>query len=194
MDLNIKIDKDSNTFDKSNSNDSTEEKSDIVIKVSKYDHNKKAELARRINKIKKKEYLINIFNIITASSKDYTENTNGVFIFFHNLDDEVYEKLESYVNNIYKLHKKNLNLKNIINSELSDSIVGISETVGDIDNTIETDTDQDNQTNLTNPTNTANMSNTNNQIKDINKQLSKKEKMIIKRKKYEQYLNKNQVV
>ncbi len=194
MDLNIKINKDSNTFDKSNSNDSTEEKSDIVIKVSKYDHNKKAELARKINKIKKKEYLINIFNIITASSKDYTENTNGVFIFFHNLEDEVYEKLESYVNNIYKLHKKNLNLKNIINSELSDSIVGISETVGDIDNTIETDTDQDNQTNLTNPTNTANMSNTNNQIKDINKQLSNKEKMIIKRKKYEQYLNKNQVV
>ena len=93
MDLNVKIE---------NSNDSTEENSEVVIKISKYDHNKKAELVRRINKIKKKEYLINIFNIITASSKDYTENTNGVFIFFHNLEDDVYEKLESYVNNIYK--------------------------------------------------------------------------------------------
>ncbi len=173
MDLNIKIEK---------SNDDLEENSDVVIKVSKYDHNKKAELVRRINKIKKKEYLINIFNIITASSKDYTENTNGVFIFFHNLEDEVYEKLESYVNNIYKLHKKNLNLKNIINSELSDSIIGMSETINDIDNTINSDN------------NTQNNNETHTQIKDINKQLSNKEKMIIKRKKYEQYLNKNQVV
>jgi len=173
MDLNIKIEK---------SNDDLEENSDVVIKVSKYDHNKKAELVRRINKIKKKEYLINIFNIITASSKDYTENTNGVFIFFHNLEDEVYEKLESYVNNIYKLHKKNLNLKNIINSELSDSIIGMSETINDIDNTINSDN------------NTQNNNQINTQIKDINKQLSNKEKMIIKRKKYEQYLNKNQMV
>ncbi len=174
MDLNVKIE---------NSNDSTEENSEVVIKISKYDHNKKAELVRRINKIKKKEYLINIFNIITASSKDYTENTNGVFIFFHNLEDEVYEKLESYVNNIYKLHKKNLNLKNIINSELSDSIIGMSETINDIDNHLDTD---NNSANISN-------NNTNEEIKDINKQLSNKEKMIIKRKKYEQYLNKNQV-
>ncbi len=174
MDLNVKIE---------NSNDSTEENSEVVIKISKYDHNKKAELVRRINKIKKKEYLINIFNIITASSKDYTENTNGVFIFFHNLEDEVYEKIESYVNNIYKLHKKNLNLKNIINSELSDSIIGMSETINDIDNHFDTD---NNSANISN-------NNTNEEIKDINKQLSNKEKMIIKRKKYEQYLNKNQV-
>ena len=175
MDLNLKIEK---------SNDYLEENSEVEIKVSKYDHNKKAELVRRINKIKKKEYLINIFNIITTSSKDYTENTNGVFIFFHNLEDDVYEKLESYVNNIYKLHKKNLNLKNIINSELSDSIIGLSESINDIDNEIDTDN------NLSNITN----NNTNEQFKDINKQLSNKEKMIIKRKKYEQYLNKNQVL
>ena len=58
---------------------------EIEIKVSKYDHNKKAELVRRINKIKKKEYIINIFKIITASNNDYTVNTNGVYIFFHNL-------------------------------------------------------------------------------------------------------------
>jgi hypothetical protein len=176
MDLNVKIEK---------SNDYLEEDSEVVIKISKYDHNKKAELVRRINKIKKKEYLINIFNIITASSKDYTENTNGVFIFFHNLEDEVYEKIESYVNNIYKLHKKNLNLKNIINSELSDSIIGLSETINDIDNEI------DNDNNLSNITNN---NNSNEQLKDINKQLSNKEKMIIKRKKYEQYLNKNQLL
>ena len=48
---------------------------------------------------------MNIFKIITSHNKDYTENANGVYIFFHNLDDEVYEKLETYVNNIYKLHR-----------------------------------------------------------------------------------------
>ena len=54
MDLDIKID---NSY--SNNTDS-----DILIKISKYDHNKKAELAKKINKIKKKEYLLNIFKII----------------------------------------------------------------------------------------------------------------------------------
>ena len=163
MDLDIKID---NSY--SNNTDS-----DILIKISKYDHNKKAELAKKINKIKKKEYLLNIFKIITNSSKDYTENTNGVYIFFHNLDDEVYEKLDSYVNNIYKLHKKNSSLKSILTSELSDSIMNISETIDDYDD----NTDTNNKVSS---------------IKDINKQLSNKEKMIIKRKKYEEYLNQNQ--
>ena len=38
--------------------------------------------------------------------KDYTENNNGVFIFFHNLSDDVYDQIDSYVNKIYKMHKK----------------------------------------------------------------------------------------
>mgnify|MGYP000951179784 CR=1 FL=1 len=41
-------------------------------------------LVKKINKIKKKEYLINIFKIITKDSKDFSENNNGIFIFFHN--------------------------------------------------------------------------------------------------------------
>ena len=54
---------------------------------SKYDYLKKMNLVKKINKIKKKEYLINIFKIITKDSKDFSENNNGVFIFFHNLSD-----------------------------------------------------------------------------------------------------------
>ena len=46
---------------------------------------------------------------LTSESKDYSENNNGVFIFFHDLPDEVYEKVEAYVNNIYKLYKNNSN-------------------------------------------------------------------------------------
>ncbi len=132
---------------------------------SKYDHQKKIDLVKKINKIKKKEYLINIFKIITLNSKDFTENTNGVFIFFHNLNDETYEKIENYVNMIFKIHKKNSSLENIINSELSDTMNNYSETyMSDI---IEDSSVAD-------------------------KDLSNKEKMIMRRKKYEEYLYQNQ--
>ncbi len=145
-------------------NDNT---TDIIIKISKYDHNKKLELANKINKIKKKDYLVNIFKIIASGSKDFTENTNGVFVFFHNLDDETYEKVETYVNHIYKLHRKKHSVKNILSSELSDSIINYSDTIES--ELPETDL-------------------------DANKELSNKEKMIMRRKKYEEYLVQNQRV
>ncbi len=145
-------------------NDNT---TDIIIKISKYDHNKKLELANKINKIKKKDYLVNIFKIIASGSKDFTENTNGVFVFFHNLDDETYEKVETYVNHIYKLHRKKHSVKNILSSELSDSIINYSDTIES--ELPETDL-------------------------DANKELSNKEKMIMRRKKYEEYLVQNQKV
>ena len=129
------------------------------VQKKNYDHNKKIELVKRINKIKKKEYLINIFKIILLNSKDYNENNNGVFVFFHNLEDEVYEQIEIYVNNIYKMHKKtSSNILNIYNSELSDSQNFCSDTI-EIDNY---------------------------------KNLSNKEKLIMRRKKYEKYLDQNQ--
>jgi len=115
-------------------------------------------LIKKINKIKKKEYLLNIFKIILLHSKDYTENNNGVFVFFHNLSDEVYEKIETYVNHIYKLHKKSTNILNIYNSELSETYLINSDTI-EIEN---------------------------------DKNLSNKERLIMRRKKYEKYLDQNQ--
>jgi hypothetical protein len=139
--------------------DISEEKEFVIKKI--YDHNKKMELVKKINKIKKKEYLINIFKIILLHSKDYTENNNGVFVFFHNLNDETYDNIESYVNKIYKMHKKSSsNNLNIYNSELSDSQNLLSDTI-EIDN-------------------------------DNDKNLSNKEKLIMRRKKYEKYLDQNQ--
>jgi len=123
-------------------------------------YNKKIEIVKKINKIKKKEYLLNIFKIITTYSSEYTENTNGVFIFFHNLPDEVYEKIENYLNIIYKMHLKS-DIKNIFDSEISDS--NITETIY---NNMELDVQ--------------------------NKNLTNKEKMIFRRKKYEEYLQQNQ--
>lgn len=141
-----------------------ESRDDIIIKKN-YDHMKKTELVKKINKIKKKEYLLNIFKIILLHSKDYTENNNGVFIFFHNLSDDVYNQIETYVNHIFKIHKKSDNILNIYNSEYSDS--NLSETFLRDSDIIE--------------------------MKNKNS-LSNKEKLIMRRKNYESYLNKNQEI
>ena len=140
------------------------ESNDIVLENkndSKFDYNKKMELVKKINKIKKKEYLINIFKIITSENKDYTENTNGVFIFFHNLSDDTYEKLETYVNYIYKLHSKNNQNINV----LSDSLNSI---------------------------NVSELLEISSSATDVNKNLSNKEKMLLRRRNYEEYINFNQ--
>jgi len=126
---------------------------------SKFDYLKKMNLVKKINKIKKKDYLINIFKIITKDSKDFSENNNGIFIFFHNLSDETYEKLDIYVNYIYKIYYKNNN------SELSD-IMNISDIKSTIDNKKEI---------------------------LLQNNLSNKEKTLLKRKKYEEYITYNKI-
>ena len=93
----------------------------------KFDHSKKMEIKKKIEKIKKKEYLIDIFKIITSHTQHYSENNNGVFMFFHDLSDEIYEKVENYVNNIYKLYKTTNNSANIFNSEISETLNETSE-------------------------------------------------------------------
>jgi hypothetical protein len=155
MDLNTLV----THFNNEENIEINEEKEFVVKKI--YDHNKKIELVKKINKIKKKEYLINIFKIILLHSKDFTENNNGVFVFFHNLSDEAYGDIENYVNKIYKMHKKtSSNILNIYNSDLSDSQNFLSDTISiDVDN---------------------------------DKNLSNKEKLIMRRKKYEKYLDQNQ--
>jgi hypothetical protein len=150
-----------NTFDASDINSAIETNSSSNVitlnaqKSVKFDHVKKMEIKKKIEKIKKKEYLIDIFKIITSHTQDYSENNNGVFIFFHDLSDEIYEKVDNYVNNIYRLYKTNNNSGNIFNSEISESIGDNSE-------------------------------------KNIDKHLTNKEKIIFRRKKYEEYLSHNQ--
>lgn len=150
---------DLNTFtDRIVRDPSIEIEKEVIVKKS-FDHTKKLELVKKISKIKKKEYLINIFKIIKIHSEDYNINNNGIFVFFHNLPDEVYEQIDTYVNNIYKLHKKSSSVLNsIYNSDLSDSQFIVSDTI-EFEN---------------------------------EKQLSNKEKLIMRRKKYEQYLDQNQ--
>lgn len=73
---------------------------------TKYDCGRKKELVKKINKIKKKEYLIKIFQILLKHDQEYTENSNGIFVMFHNLKDDVYEEIEQFVDEIYRIHKK----------------------------------------------------------------------------------------
>jgi len=107
--------------------DQLEDNTEIIINPKnkeKYDHDKKLEFVKKINKIKKKEYLINIFKIITRDNNEYTENNNGIFIFFHNLSDDIYDKVDTYINYIYKIHRCNNNTDSqYINSITNDDIV-----------------------------------------------------------------------
>lgn len=107
--------------------DQLEDNTEIIINPKnkeKYDHDKKLEIVKKINKIKKKEYLINIFKIITRDNNEYTENNNGIFIFFHNLSDDIYDKIDTYINYIYKIHRYNNNADlQYINSITNDDIV-----------------------------------------------------------------------
>jgi hypothetical protein len=147
-------------IDESNYERDFEEKN--VILKKKFDYNKKMELVKRIEKIKKSDYLINIFKIIKTHSKNYNVNNNGIFVFFHDLTDEAYECIEKYVNSIYKLHKKSQSNKiNIYDSEFSDSQI-IQSILSD---TIELNNE---------------------------KELSNKEKVIKRRKNYAKYLDQNQ--
>ncbi|AYV79982.1 MAG: hypothetical protein Gaeavirus4_5 [Gaeavirus sp.] len=130
---------------------------DVVPVKSRYDQSKKLDMVKKINKIKKKEYLLDIFKII-AKEEEYSENNNGVFMFFHKLSDELYDKVDAYVNMIYKTHKIS-NVNAIFSSEISDTFNDASDSVIEI---------------------------------SMDKNLSNKEKTILRRKKYEEYLIHNQ--
>ena len=87
-----------------NINEVNEEK-DIYIKNSKYDYEFKIDLKNRIEKIKNKECLAEIFTIINKDQKGYMENRYGIFMYIHELTDETYNKLEIYLDNLYYKNK-----------------------------------------------------------------------------------------
>jgi hypothetical protein len=87
-----------------NINEVKEEK-DICIKNRKYNYEFKIELKNRIEKIKNTKYLAEIFTIINKDQKGYMENKCGIFMYIHELGDETYNKLESYLDNLYYKNK-----------------------------------------------------------------------------------------
>ncbi len=65
-----------------------------------YSHDKKVKLANRISKVKKKSDLLKIFEIIYEDNQSLTNNKNGIFMYFHKLNNETYYKLDAYLKQI----------------------------------------------------------------------------------------------
>lgn len=67
-----------------------------------YTFKQKEKLLTRIaNNATKKDY-IKIFQIIYTPTLQITQNNNGLFIQFNNLPNDIYIKIEKYLNNISK--------------------------------------------------------------------------------------------
>ena len=62
-----------------------------------YSYEKKKRLAERISKLKRKEDMVKIFEIIYQDNKNITENQNGLFMFFHTLNDSTYHKIDLFL-------------------------------------------------------------------------------------------------
>ena len=75
------------------------------MELNFWNKERKAALLKSIDDIKRKDHLQQIFKIIKESNHPYTANKNGIFVFFHNLSDDTYNKLNNYVE---KLSTKSL--------------------------------------------------------------------------------------
>ena len=133
----------------------------MTINEKIFTHDDKLSLVTKINKIKKKKYLLNILNMIIVDNNVYNINSNGLFIFFHNLSNPVYNKIEKYVDNIYKKYAQ----KKISNATKeytkNEKFISDYEFMSEFNN-------------------------------DMYASLSNKEKMIIKKRNYDEYIhNKN---
>jgi hypothetical protein len=70
-----------------------------------YTHEMKKKLSNRIKKLKKKEDVSAIINIILVDNPQYMQNQNGVFMFFHKLENSTYDKIEVELKKINKNSK-----------------------------------------------------------------------------------------
>lgn len=150
------------------SSDNNSEVQDVKL-ISRYTNDKKQQLSDEISKLKPRIQL-KILKIIKPEIKDYTINNNGIFLFFHDYSDEMYDKISDFIKDTKKRkHEKFIqNLTSDFSETInnSDNIINNKkEYMSDIIDTIEIDTEKD---------------------------LNNKERIIMRRKKYEEYLKKTQ--
>lgn len=97
---------------------------------SSYTQNAKEKLAEEIQQLKKKKDLVRVVNIIIEDSviqeklnnpedNPFTENSNGMFMFFHILKTTTYKKLEKLLSKI-KNERKEQKDSNTASSEKRD--------------------------------------------------------------------------
>lgn len=78
----------------------------------------KQKMADKISKLKKKEDLIKVAEIIYKENPAITENSNGIFMFFHKFSDETYTKIETYLKEVQE--RDNLTADSETNDSFSD--------------------------------------------------------------------------
>jgi hypothetical protein len=79
------------------------------IETRKYDSNYRKKLVTRINKLKNKEYYIDIYNIIINDiGTNFSSNVNGLFLNANLLSNKCIEEINKYLED-----KINDNIKNI---------------------------------------------------------------------------------
>jgi hypothetical protein len=137
------------------------------IKYFTDDKKKLKEKILKLSKHKNRQHIVNISKIILINTDNYTNNSNGIFAFFHDLPEETYQNIDNYLIEIEK-NKNKMFIKNLT-SDFSDTIV-------DSDNLIKNNK----------------LSESYNIEIDTEKYLTNKEKVIMRRKNYEKYLEKNQ--
>lgn len=89
----------------------------------------KRKLKERIEKITKRECIEKIKQIIFKNNPNlsYTQNSSGVLLFFHNLSDVTYEKLDSYLkkidNDSIKYISMTLSEEELLGNNVSENII-----------------------------------------------------------------------
>jgi len=76
--------------------------SSVSSKIEKYTFEFKKKLKERIEKINSKEHVEKIKQIIFKNNPNisYTQNSSGVLLFFHNLTELTYQKIDTYLKKI----------------------------------------------------------------------------------------------
>jgi len=68
------------------------------IEIRKYDSNYRKKLVNRINKLKNKEYYIDIYNIIISDiGTNFSSNVNGLFLNANLLSNKCIEEINIYL-------------------------------------------------------------------------------------------------
>jgi hypothetical protein len=92
----------------------------VSSKIEKHTFEFKKKLKERIEKINSKDHVEKIKQIIFKNNPDisYTQNSSGVLLFFHNLTDITYQKIDGYLKKIEFEKIKQLTTTNISDEDL----------------------------------------------------------------------------
>ncbi len=70
---------------------------EIMIEKTIYNYEFKMDLKKKIEQIKNKKCLTEIFMIIKNDDKGYVDNKSGIFMYIHELKNSTYKQLVCYL-------------------------------------------------------------------------------------------------